>query len=209
MTTEQPRSPLFERFVASVEGSSPEWRESVDTEALLALEGDERRAAEEMLMKRLPDDDWRAPPALAKAKCRGAVMPMKRALDEASPRKKVFIAMALEELEAIPKADPLVAEVLRGGDPDGGLAALVAAEEMTSPDIRDALAWSCVNHPSRVVRVNAGAQLYYLAKLATDPLALDYRSVYIELGEDEEDKRRRAFIPIADTVGMPPELADS
>jgi len=209
MTTEQ-RSPLFERFVASVEGSSPEWRESVDTEALLALESkEERRAAEELLIKRLPDDDWRAPPALAKAECRGAVMPMKRALDEASPRMKVSIAMALEELEAIPKADPLIAEVLRSGDQDGGLAALVAAEEMSSPEIRDALAWSCVHHPSRIIRVNAGAQLYYMAKLATDPLALDFRDVYIELGEEDEAVRRRAFAEIADSVGMPPELADS
>lgn len=208
MTTEE-HSQLFNRFVASVAGKSPDDREAVDTEALLALEKDEKREAEELLMKRLLVDDWRAPPALAEAECRGAVMPMKRALGEATPRMKVAIAEALAELEAIPEADPIVAEVLRTGDPDGGLAALVAAEEMTSPEIRDALAWSCVHHPSRVVRVNAGAQLFYMAKLSTDPMSLNFRHVYIELGEDDEAKRREVFAEIAATVGMPPELADS
>jgi hypothetical protein len=208
MTTEE-KSRLFKRFVASVEGSSPEWRESVDTESLLALEKDERREAEELLQQRLLVDDWRAPYALAEAESRGSVMPMKRALKEATPRMKIAIAKALAKLEAIPAADPIVAEVLRSGDPDGGLAALVAAEEMTSPEIRDALAWSCVHHPSRVVRVNAGAQLFYMAKLATDTLALPFRDLYIQLGEDDEATRRKAFEEIAFNVGMPPELADS
>lgn len=209
MTTQE-HSQLFKKFAESLEGTSPEWRESVDTESLLALESkEERREAEELLMKRIPEDDHRAPPALAEAECRGAVMPMKRHLKDASPRMKVSIAMALEALEAIPKADPLIAEVLREGDPDGGLAALVAAEEMSSAEIRDALAWSCVHHPSRTIRVNAGAQLYYMAKLSTDPLSLDFRQTYIELGEDNEKKRRDAFAEIAEAVGMPPELADS
>ncbi len=209
MSTEA-RSQLFLRFVDSIEGKNPDFRESVDTESLLALESkEEKRDAEELLIKRIGDDDWRAPPALAAADCRGAVMPMKRALDEASPRMKVSIAMALQDLEAIPAADPLIAEVLRSGDPDGGLAALVAAEEMHSPEIRDALAWSCVHHPSRIVRVNAGAQLFYMAKLAPDSMALEFRPVYIDLGEDEEAKRRAAFKDIAEAVGMPPELADS
>jgi len=208
MTTEE-KSRLFKRFVASVEGSSPEWRESVDIDSLLALEKDEKREAEELLMQRLLVDDWRAPYALAEAECRGAVMPMKRALKEATPRMKIAIAKALVKLEAIPQADPIVAEVLRSGDPDGGLAALVAAEEMNSPEIRDALAWSCVHHPSRVVRVNAGAQLIYMAKLSPDTLALNWRPLYIQLGEDDEATRRKAFEEIADNVGMPPELADS
>lgn len=202
-------SETFERFARSVAGKDPDWRESVDVEALLALEKEERRAAEEMLIQRIAVDDWRVPSALAEAECRGAVMPMKRALaGDANGRMKVAIAMALEKLEAIEKADPIVAEVLREGDPDSGLAALVAAEEMKSPDIRDALAWSCLHHPSRTVRVNAGAQLFYMAGLAEDPMAVDYRSIYMDLGEDDPAVRRKAFEQICDIVGMPPELAD-
>src|SRR5690348_15802126 len=108
------RSETFQRFARSVAGKDPDWRESVDIEALLALEKDERRAAEEMLIERLPVVDWRAPPALAAAECRGAVMPMKRAIvGDSIGRMKVALAMALEKLEAIEKADPIVAEVLR------------------------------------------------------------------------------------------------
>jgi hypothetical protein len=144
------RSETFQRFAKSVAGKDPDSREAVDVDALLALEKEERRAAEEMLIERIAVDDWRAPPALAAAQCRGAVMPMKRALaGETNGRMKVAIAVALEKLEAIEKADPIVADVLREGDADSGLAALVAAEEMKSPDIRDALAWSCLHHPSR------------------------------------------------------------
>ncbi len=199
----------YRRFVASVTGSSPEWRESVDLDSLVELEGDELRKAEELLMERLEIDDWRAPSALAAVECRGAVMPMKRALPEASGRMKVQIALALEELEAIEKADPIVAEVLREGDPDSGLAALVAAEEMRSPEIRDALAWASVHHPSRVVRANAGATLFYMAGLAPDALAQDFREVWLPLGEEDEATRRKAFEEICQLVGMPPELADS
>jgi hypothetical protein len=202
------RSETFQRFAKSVVGKDPDWRHSVDVEALLALEKEERRVAEEMLIDRIAVDDWRAPPALAAAECRGAVMPMKRALaGDANGRMKVAMAMALEKLEAIEKADPIVADVLREGDADSGLAALVAAEEMKSPDIRDALAWSCLHHPSRAVRVNAGANLFYMAGLAEDALALDYRPIYIDLGEEDMAVRRKAFEQICDIVGMPPELA--
>ncbi|MBK9262776.1 MAG: hypothetical protein IPM54_23605 [Polyangiaceae bacterium] len=207
MTTEA-RSETFQRFAQSVAGKRPDDRESVDVEALLALEKEERRAAEQMLIERIAADDWRAPPALALAECRGAVMPMKRALaGDASGRMKVAIALALEKLEAIDKADPIVADVLREGDPDSGLAAVVAAEEMKSPEIRDALAWSCLNHPSRTVRVSAGANLFYMAGLAEDPMAMDFRPIYIDLGEDDPAVRRRAFEQICDIVGMPPEVA--
>ncbi|UQA56820.1 hypothetical protein [Polyangium aurulentum] len=203
MTTE------YRRFVESVTGTDPEWRDSVDIDSLVELEGDELRAAEELMIERLAVDDWRVPSALAAVECRGAVMPMKRALPDASGRMKVQIALALEELEAIEKADPIVAEVLREGDPDSGLAALVAAEEMRSPDIRDALAWASVHHPSRVVRTNAGATLFHMAGLAPDALAQDFRDVWMPLGEDDEATRRKAFEMICQMVGMPPELADS
>lgn len=202
------RSETFQRFAHSVAGKDPDWRESVDVDALLALEKEERRAAEEVLIARIAVDDWRAPPALAAAECRGAVMPMKRALaGDANGRMKVAIAVALENLEAIDKADPIVAEVLREGDADSGLAALGAAEEMKSPDIRDAFAWACMHHPSRAVRVNAGANLFYMAGLSSDPLSMDFRPIYIDLGEDDLAVRRKAFEQVCEIVGMPPELA--
>jgi hypothetical protein len=206
MTTE-PLSPDYLRFAESVTGVSPEWRESVDVEALLRLPKDEKRAAIELLIERLPLDDWRAPPALAAADARGAVMPMKRRLPLANGRMKIAIARALTALEVMPSADETVAEVLREGDPDSGLVALSAAEEMRSVPIRDALAWACLHHPSPEVRSNAGAILYYFAGLAEDPLAWNFRPIYLGLAEEDPAARRASFEQICEHVGMPPDLA--
>lgn len=206
MSTE-PLSPDYLRFAESVTGVAPEWRETVDIEALLRLPKDEQRAAIELLIERLPLDDWRAPPALAAVEGRGAVMPMKRRLPLASGRMKISIARALADLEAIPQADEIVAEVLREGDPDSGLVALSAAEEMRSVAIRDALAWACLHHPSPEVRCNAGAVLYYFAGLSQDALAWNFRPVYLGLAEEDLAARRVAFEEICRDVGMPPDLA--
>ncbi|TKD04491.1 HEAT repeat domain-containing protein [Polyangium fumosum] len=208
MSTEE-RAQAFKRFVDSVERPGENFRESVDVETLLSLEKEERRAAEELLMERLLVDDWRAPPALAAAETRGAVMPMQRALPDASGRMKVAIARALEDLEAIPKADPIVAEVIREGDEDSGPPAVVAAGQMKSPEIRDALAWACIHHPTRVVRVSAGATLLFMAGLAKSPLALEFRPLIRGLRDDDEATRRATFAQICHLVGMPPELADT
>lgn len=206
MTVQDP-SPDFERFLVSVEGVGRQWEESVDVEALLRLPKAERHQAEVILIERLEIDDVRAPYALAEAECRGAVAPMKRRMAEANGRMKVAMALALASLEAIPQADEIIAKVLREGDPDGGLAALVAAEDMRSEPIRDALAWSCLHHPAPEVRCNAGALLFLLAQLTDDPLAWDYRPLYLKLGEPDEKTRRRAFEQICGIVGMSPELA--
>lgn len=202
-----PPSPDFQRFVASVTGPDPEWRGSVDEETLHRLEKPERRAAEELLMERLPRNDWRAPGALARAECRGAVMPMKRWLPKASPKMKVAIAQALTDLEAIPNPDATVSEVLRGGDLDGGLAALTAAEGRRSLEIRNALAWSAKNHPEPDIRANAGAQLFQMAGLARDPLAWDFRPVWIRLAADDPAERELAFDELSQMTELPPEAS--
>ncbi|HSN98924.1 MAG TPA: hypothetical protein VLS89_11585 [Candidatus Nanopelagicales bacterium] len=206
MSTE-PRSEGYQRFLESVQGVGPEWQESLDVEALLELPKEERREAEKLLIERIEEDDWRAPPALAAAETRGAVMPMKRRMPKAGGRMKVAMAQALATLEAIPAADPIVAEVLREGEADSGMAAVTAAQEMRSPEIRDALAWASVHHPAPEVRANAGATLFYMAGLVTDPLAWDYRPLWMQLRDEDEAARRRAFEEIANTVGMPPDLA--
>lgn len=203
----EPRSEAYARFVESVNGVDPAWRESVDMDALLGLEKDERRAAEELLLERVEIDDWRAPPALAALKARRAVMPLRRRLPETRGRMRLAVARALVDLGALPQDDEEIAAVLREGELDSGLAALVAAEEKKSAEIRDALAWACVHHPAPEVRANAGAQLFYMAGLAEDPLAWDYRPMYLALEAEDEAERRKAFEQICQIVGMPPELA--
>jgi hypothetical protein len=204
----QPPSPEYRRFVASVKSPDPAFFESVDEEALLALEKAERRSAEELLMERLDLDDVRAPPALAHATCRGAVMPMKRRLPKASARMRVAIAVALTDLEAIPGPDETVVEVLRSGDIEGGVPALGAAEELRSEEVRLALLWSCVHHPDPVVRCNAGAVLFYAAGVATDPLAWDVRPLWLPLGDEDPGVRKAAFKRVCEVIGVSPDEAD-
>lgn len=197
----------YSRFVESVTGVDPAWRESVDVDALLRLKDEERREAEELLIERLEVDDWRAPPALAAAEARGAVAPMKRRLPLAKGRMRIALARALVALGALPRADEIVAEVVREGDPDSGLAALVAAEPMRSEVINRALAWACLHHPEPDVRANAGATLLYIANLAPDPLAWNLRPLYLPLAEPDKKVRYQAFERICEAVGMPPETA--
>ncbi|MEP7121142.1 MAG: hypothetical protein ABJE95_09540 [Byssovorax sp.] len=206
-TPPPPRSSDFTRFVESVKGVSADWRETVDTEALLRLEKDERRAAIDLLIEQLELDDWRAPPALVAAVGRGGVMPMKRRLPLCSGRMKISIARALVAFGTIPRTDDIVAEVLRSGDPDGGLVALSEAEELRSVEIRDALAWSCLHHPSPEVRGNAGAVLYYFSGLAEDALAWNFRPFWLPLTEEDPAVRKLAFEEICQHVGMPPDIA--
>jgi hypothetical protein len=186
-------SPDYQSFVASVTGSDSAFREAVDEEALLRLEKDERRSAEELLIRRLDLDDRRAPPALARSECRGAVGPMKRRLPKAEGRMRIAIALALADLGADAHADETVAEVLRSGDHDAGIAALSAAESMRTEPVRQALIWAAQNHPSPDVRGNAGAVLLYAAGVAEDPLAWDYRPMWLPLGDDDPAVRQAAF----------------
>jgi hypothetical protein len=216
MTTSAPAGPppppppsgAYLRFVASVTGPDPAFREAVDEATLKTLDKRELRAAQELLMARLDRDDWRAPPALAATACRGAVMPMKRRLAKASPKMRVVIARALVDLEALPDADATIAEVLRAGDPEGGIAALSAAAGRRSVAVRNALAWSAKHHPDDDVRMNAGAQLYVLAGLTDDPLAWAFRPTWIRLGADDPAERTRAYDEIASDVGLPADAAD-
>jgi hypothetical protein len=205
----QPPSPEYQRFVASVQTPYPEFMESVDEEALLLLEKAERRAAENLLIERLEHDDVRAPPALAHATCRGAVMPMRRRLPKAPARMRVAIAVALTDLEAQPGPDETVVEVLRSGDLDGGVPALNAAEELRTEEVRLALLWSCVHHPDPVVRCNAGALLFYGAGIATDPLAWDMRPLWLPLGDEDPGVRKEAFKRVCEAIGVSPDEADN
>ncbi|MDC3953395.1 hypothetical protein [Polyangium jinanense] len=201
-------SPMFQRFVESVEGVDPKWREDVDMEAFRALDKDERREAEELLMRRLEDNDTRAPRTLAEVQCRGAVVPMQRAYPNVKGRMKVAIALALRDLEVSP-AEPLIAEVIRSGDLDGGVPAVSAARGMNKPEIADALAWAALHHPDPNVRRSAGSILIYHSGATDDPLAWKLRPLYLPLGSDDMAVRRNAFREICKIAQFPPEMADS
>src|SRR3569832_1291524 len=123
--SDMPVSANYRRFLASVNGGDPDSRESLDLDALLALEGDEKKSAEDLLVARVKEeDDWRVPPAIAALKLKRAVRPMKERLVEAKGRFRLALARALVDMGALDRLDDTVIAMLDEGDPDEGLSAM-------------------------------------------------------------------------------------
>lgn len=208
MTASTP-SPEYTRFLNSVAGADVDARETLDLPALLALGKEERRSAEDLLIERVKDeDDWRVPPALAAIRSKRSVRPMKARLGEARGRMKIALARALVDLGALERIDETVVQMLDEEDPDDGITALAAADDLDSEPVVKALARASVHHPGPEVRINAGAALIVLAKLDDDPLAWKFRPLYLQLGEEDEKVRREAFAAICKLTQLPETLAD-
>lgn len=207
--SDEPASAEYQRFLASVEGVEPDHREELDMPALLALSGEERTRAEELLVERVKtEDDWRVPPAIAEIRLKRAIRPMKERLPTAKGRMRLALARALVDLGALESLDATIVAMLEEGDPEEGISALAAADDLRSPALAKALARASVFHPSPEVRINAGAGLLYMAKLSDDPLVWRYRPLYIHLGEEDEELRRSVFEEICALTGLPPALID-
>jgi hypothetical protein len=207
--SEVAHSPEYQRFLNTLAGADPESREKLDIEALLALGKEERKSAEDLLIERVKEqDDWRVPPALAALRTKRAVRPMKARLGEAKGRMKIALARALVDLGALDRLDDTVIQVLEDEDPEDGIAALAAADDLRSDALVKALARASVHHPGPEVRINAGAALLSMAHLDDDPLVWKFRPLYLQLGEEDEKTRRDAFAEIAKLTQLPPALAD-
>ena len=204
-----PVSAEYARFKASIEGTDPKYREELDMDALMALKDDERRAAEELLIERVKtESDWRVPPALAALNVKRSIRPMKERLPKTRGRMRLAVARALVDLGALPRLDETVIEMLEGGDPDEGISALAAADNLSSPELTKALGRASVHHPGPEVRINAGAALLQKAKLTSDPLVWKFRPIYLVLGEEDMALRLEAFSHICDLTQLPMEIAD-
>jgi hypothetical protein len=207
--SEVSHSPEYTRFLKSLDGADPSFRETLDLEALRALGKDERKAAEEVLIERVKEeDDWRVPPALAALRTKRAVRPMKARLGEAKGKMKIALARALMALGALDRLDETVIQILEEEDPDDGIVALAAADDLNSEPLVKALARASLHHPGPEVRVNAGAALLSMAKLDDDPLVWKFRPLYLQLGEEDEKVRREAFAEICRLTQLPPAIAD-
>lgn len=199
----------YQRFLDSLAGSDADSRESLDIDAILALEKDEKKAAEDLLIERVKqEDDWRVPPALAALRTKRSARPMKARLGAAKGRMKIALARALVALGALDRLDETVIEMLEAEDPDDGISALAAADDLNSEPLVKALAKASVHHPGPEVRINAGAALLYMAKLDDDPLMWKFRPLYLMLGDQDEGVRREAFEKICELTQLPPAIAD-
>jgi hypothetical protein len=194
----------YSSFLDSVRGVSPQWREAVDIKSLLALTEPERGEAEDLLISRIASDDWRIPPALAAMGSRKSISTLDMHMDKARGKMRLAIARALVSLSALRRIDEAVAEVLWEGEYRSGLAALTAAQGCSSEIVKQALVWAAARHPEPIVRSAAGATLLYVHGIAKEPLAMDFRELYLRLGERSEEDRKRAHEELCMAVGMDP-----
>jgi hypothetical protein len=112
---------LYERFRQSFLGDvHAALRDGLDTEALLALEGDQRTRAEAELLPRLDDDD-RAVVALGLLRSAAAAPYLRerfevlRAQDAPGDRELVLVALALWQIERHDEAPTALADALARG----------------------------------------------------------------------------------------------
>lgn len=202
-------SVALQRFIHSVDAPDLDFCETLDLSALSETEGPDRVAAEDLLLRRAAEeDDWRVPPAIAAIGLERAVPTLRRRLPEARGRMRLALARALVELGALEGIDEIVAEMLDGGDRDEGISALAASMGLPSRVILAALARAALHHPSPEVRVNAGADLFYVSGKTKDPLAWKFRPIYLLVAEPEEDKRCDTFGKICDLVQLPADLRE-
>jgi hypothetical protein len=206
--SDMPVSANYSRFLASVNGGDPDSRESLDLDALLALEGDEKKSAEDLLVARVKEeDDWRVPPALAALKLKRSVRPMKERLAEAKGRFRLALARALVDMGALDRLDDTVIAMLDEGDPDEGVSAMAATDDLeASKDLMKALVRASRDHESPEVRTLAGAALIHQSKLDEDPLAWKFRPLYLLLGEEDEATRKEAHQKILEITKLPPDV---
>lgn len=198
-------SPELTRVEVSVEGKDPAYRESIDTEALLALQGDERTQAEDLLIEHLAGQDWRIPPALAEMKSKRAKKPLRQRLTTAKGQMRLAVSRALVDLGVLKSMDQAVIDVLDEGEYAGSMAALSEAEELDSEIVKEALLSATMEHPEPEVRGSAAATLLYMDGVAEDPLAWDHRELTQRFGDGDEKARKEAYNELLELLGREPE----
>ena len=165
----------FRRFHESFFGSR-EYGWEPDTRALLSLKGEERAAAERLLLDALRNDDREAAFALGELRSTAAIGGLKKSLSAADAGLRVQSALALWKIERFPEAAAVITACLqqsRPSDPiddeeiDGDLLefeqvdAICALGGIATPESAAALL-NALDHPRSVVRYNAARALSWI-----------------------------------------------
>jgi HEAT repeat protein len=186
-------SPTWDRFYESYFGDPyMAWHDGLDEESLLALEGEERERAEQMLTDALGSGDYRAPAGLAALRSDRSLDALKQKLPQASGPDEVQTALAIWRIDPkyLPAANALV-RVLRT-NPDWGtrLEAARALREVPTPSAIDAL-WEAVERdPEDLVRHHAAAALLYMYNIHRD--VYDSHPLTIEVMMEDAERREKA-----------------
>ena len=148
----------MERFVRSLSATGRDALEGYDADAARALEGEERREAEDLLLARLAQGDSRAAVALGELGVMRALEPLREALArDRAALSQIAIVRALHRL-GDDRGLAAVAAILRGdGAPSDRTVAAAVAHELGPPlagALQDAL-----SDAAGAVRTNAAVSL--------------------------------------------------
>jgi hypothetical protein len=197
-------SETFQRFMASTAIDYMKWHdgEPYDLEALTALRGDERDAAEFWLLERA-DKDWRDLEgllALGTPRARDAVL---RQLRHGRLEQRLSAARRLADDPATSDdREAAVIEGLRRAKFGSGLSdALDVAIEHPTPAVRDALLRATMRSESGA---HAAAALEFLAGLAREPFDWARRPFYLRFNEPAGADGQAAFRELCAELGVDP-----
>jgi HEAT repeat protein len=193
-------SAAFGRFQFSFFEDHDSPRNGLDIEALAALQGDERREAEDMLLRYLPDTrgviglgalgSRRAEPALAR---------LFEAAQATHSTALIYLAKALWQIRPDPRWLAAMIEVLHAdAEPMRRLSAATALHDVGDPAAVSAFA-KALDDPEALVRHHAGRGLLALHGLpddSTDPQHMVYR-VMASAAERREGGKRDILAAIA------------
>lgn len=188
------RSYNFQSFEESYFGDPyMAWHDGLDSDALAALEGEEREEAERMLLAALGNGDYRPAAGLKVLESRKASAPLKTRLKEVSGREAVEVALALWNMEKYEPAMRAIIDVLQDGQHWGErIDAAIALRYVLVPDAEEALWRALGNDPENLVRYHASDSLLVRHGLSPET-EVNGNRLSVEVMMEDVDRRNRAI----------------
>jgi hypothetical protein len=182
-------SPAFERFRFSFFEDPDSARQGLDFEALLALEGEERVTAEDMLLQSLPDT--RGVVGLGQLRCSRAEPALVKLLEVKRNSGLILLAKALWQIRPAPLWLEIVIDALASADESmQRMTAAVALHDMSDPASARALV-NALDDPEALVRHHAARGLLAFHGLpddSVDPEHIVYRVMSKDIKRHESGK---------------------
>ncbi len=159
-------SPAFQRFSDSLAVTGRASMESYDLDALMALAGQERAQAEQILIERLTQTtDPRAPKALRQLGSQKALPALRQAMVQQAGEMQVEVANTLWSLTRDPSSITAIIQVLRQDELYGRVNAAFSLRNYPPEAVQEAL-MAAIEDPDKLVRANAVESLYLLYGLS-------------------------------------------
>ncbi len=168
------------------------WHDGLDTRSLEALEGDQRKEAERLLLEALGTSDYRPSVGLRVLGSKSAVDKLKMKLGDAVGKERVETALALWEIAEWPPAVNVLINELQG-DPDWGarIDAARALRDINKPEVIKALL-GALEDGEDLVRSHAADSLIEMLELPLKRNNMGSYDLAIEVMMEEAGRRKKA-----------------